>query len=72
MSEDEKMERLAFLREKAIMDEKEYYRTGMEKGMKQGKMEEKIEIAKRLRKMNKSDEEIIAITGLGKEELNNI
>ena len=35
-------------------------------------MEEKIEIAKRLRKMNKSDEEIIAITGLGKEELNNI
>ena len=36
MSEDEKMERIAFLREKAIMDEKDYYRTGMEKGLKDG------------------------------------
>ena len=68
MSEDEKMERIAFLREKAIMDEKEYYRTAMEKGMKQGK----IEIAKKLKKMNKSNEEIMAITGLSEEELNNI
>ena len=47
MSEDEKMQRLAFLREKARLDEKEIYETatkrglkdGMEKGMKEGMKE---------------------------------
>ena len=32
----------------------------------------KIETAKRLRKMNKNDEEIIEITGLSEKELKNI
>lgn len=32
MSEDEKMQRLAFLREKAILDEKDIYRAGIDKG----------------------------------------
>lgn len=47
MSEDEKMQRLAFLREKAILDEKEIVETatnkglreGMEKGLEQGREE---------------------------------
>ena len=35
MSEDEKMQRLEFLKEKAIMDERSIYRTGLNKGIKQ-------------------------------------
>ena len=66
MSKDEKIRKLAELREKAIMDEKEIYSTGYHKGEKigysQGKLEgektgyskgqkkEKIEIAKILKK----------------------
>ena len=36
MSEDEKMQRLEFLKEKAIMDEKSSYRTGLHKGIRDG------------------------------------
>ena len=36
MSEDEKMQRLAFLREKVILDEKDIYRAGIDKGVKKG------------------------------------
>ena len=36
MSEDEKMQRLAFLREKAILDEKEIYETATERGLRDG------------------------------------
>ena len=45
MSEDEKMQRLAFLRQKAIMDEKAIrkkgYKDGIEYGEKKGIEEEK-------------------------------
>ena len=37
MSEDEKMERLAELRQKAIMDEKALYNTGIREGTEIGK-----------------------------------
>lgn len=46
MSEDEKMERLAFLREKAIMDEKSIYSAGKNDDKKEGAKGEKIKIAK--------------------------
>ena len=36
MSEDEKMQRLAFLREKAILDEKEIIETATNKGLREG------------------------------------
>ena len=42
MSEDEKMQRLAFLREKAILDEKEIIETATNKGLREG-MEKGIE-----------------------------
>ena len=43
MSEDEKMERLAELRQKAIMDEKALYNTGIREGKELGRAEgEKI------------------------------
>ena len=88
MSKDEKLRKLAELREKAIMDEKEIYSTGYHKGEKigysQGKLEgektgyskgqkkEKIEIAKILKKKGMSKEEISEITKLKVEEVDSI
>ena len=88
MSKDEKLRKLAELREKAIMDEKEIYSTGYHKGEKigysQGKLEgektgyskgqkkEKIEIAKILKKKGMSKEEISEITKLKVEEIDPI
>ena len=45
MSEDEKLRRLAELREKAIMDEKAIRRAGYKRGMEAGEKNQKIEIA---------------------------
>ena len=73
MSEDEKMERLAELREKAIMDEKALYNTGIregkELGREEGTKETKRKIAKKLISKNMKTEEIIELTGLTKEEI---
>ncbi len=76
MSEDEKMEKLAELRLKAIMDEEAIYDTGVndgiEKGIKKGKNAKTVEIAKKLLNKNMSIEEIIDITGITKEEIEDI
>lgn len=88
LSEDEKMQRIADLRQKAIMDEKAIYekgleiglekgiQRGMEKGIEKGIMEgsqkEKIEIAKKMLEL-KIDKEIIAeATGLTEQEIEKI
>lgn len=39
MTEDEKLKRLAELRERAIMDEKAYYDTGWSEGMEDGRQQ---------------------------------
>ena len=76
MSEDEKMQRLADLREKAIMDEKAIYAAGLDKGIaqgiEQGQMQTKIEIIKKLIKMNLSYEQIASITDLAIDEVKRI
>ena len=76
MSEDEKMEKLAELRLKAIMDEEAIYDTGVndgiEKGIKKGKNAKTVEIAKKLLDKNMSIEEIIDITGITKEKIEDI
>ena len=72
MSEDEKMQRLAFLREKAILDEKDIYRAGIDKGEKNGRKEEKIEIAKEMLKKGIDTDLISEITKLTKEEIEKI
>lgn len=76
MSEDEKMERLAFLRQKAIMDEKSIYAAGLEKGeqrgIEKGEKKTKIEIAKKMKEKMINISEIIQITGLTKEEIDKI
>ena len=77
MTEDEKMRRLADLREKAIMDEKAIRRKGYEDGhalgheagLKEGHESEKINIAKKLKSKRVSIEEIAEITGLEEEKI---
>ena len=73
MSEDEKMQRLAFLRQKAIMDEKAIRRkgykdgekAGVERGIKQGM----IKIAKKLIEEGKDIKYIADLTGLEEKEI---
>ena len=88
LSEDEKMQRIADLRQKAIMDEKAIYekgleiglekgiQRGMEKGIEKGIMEgsqkEKIEIAKKMLDLKIDKETIAEATGLTEQEIEKI
>ena len=81
MSKDEKVRRMAELRQKALMDEREAeytgYINGLEDGIKQGMkqgLEQGIgqgyrEIAKIMKGKGKDINEIIELTGLSKEEI---
>lgn len=81
MSKDEKVRRMAELRQKALMDEREAeytgYSNGLEDGIKQGMkqgLEQGIgqgyrEIAKKMKGKGKDINEIIELTGLSKEEI---
>ena len=73
LSEDEKMQRIADLRQKAIMDEKAIYEKGLEVGIEKGIMEgsqkEKIEIAKKMLDLKIDKETIAEATGLTEQEI---
>ena len=77
MSEDEKMEKLAELRQKAIMDEKALYNTGIREGKElgratgkeEGKHENKIEVIKRMLNDNLEIEMIKKYTNATDEEI---
>ena len=77
MSEDERIRRLAELREKAILDELEVkaynYKKGKNDGLEQGRAEgleqKSKEIAKKMKKKGYSIEDIIEITNLSKLEI---
>ena len=77
MSEDEKLQRLADLREKAIMDEKAIYQAGLNNGKAEGeklgrekqRAETMREVAKKLLKQNMKIENVAEITGLTIEEI---
>ena len=64
ISEDEKMQRIIELREKAIRDEHAIYAKGVDDGI--------IKIAKNMLKENIDIEMIIKVTGLTKEEIENL
>ena len=68
--------RLAFLRDKAIRDEKSIRQGAMEegeaKGRKEGERKKQIEIAKRLLKLGIGIEDIEKATELTKEEIENL
>ena len=80
MSEDEKMERLEYLREKAILDGEDLRLTGYnqgrregeKRGKKLGKREVQIEIIKRLKEEGMSKEKISSILGITEEELSSL
>ena len=65
ISEDEKMQRIIELREKAIRDEHAIYAKGIDDGAK----EREIQIAKNMIKKGMNVADIIEITGLTKEEI---
>ena len=81
MSEDETIRRLAELREKAILDELEVkaynYKKGKNDGLAQGREEGRAEglkqknkeIAKKMKKKGYLIEDIIEITNLSKQEI---
>ena len=73
LSEDERMQRIADLREKAILDEKAIYAKGLDDGIKEGlekgKQKEKLEIAKKLKKEGMNTELIAEITKLKIKEI---
>ena len=69
ISKDERERYLAELREKYILDQKAIEDAGYDKGLSQGKIEEKKKIAKNLLKLNMSIEQIEEVTGLTREEI---
>ena len=77
ISQDERERYLAELREKYIMDQKAIsaagfdkgIEQGMQQGLKKGEKDTKFKIAKKLKEMKMSIDEIINITGLTKEEI---
>ena len=80
LSEDEKMQRIADLRQKAIMDEKAIYEKGLEvgiekgieKGIMEGSQKEKIEIAKKMLELKIDKKTIAEATGLTEQEIEKI
>ncbi len=72
LRQNEREERLAELREKHIMDSHAIEKYGYNNGYNIGLEEGRKEIAKKLLNKNISIKEIIEITGLTKEELENI
>ena len=84
MSQDETMRRLAELREKAILDELEAKATsydegkndglaeGLAKGRSEGSNNKNKEIAKKMKEKGYELEDIIELTNLSKEEIENL
>ena len=69
ISEEEKMQRIAELREKALRDEASAYAAGQEDGEEKGKIEQKKEIAKEMLKEKMDINLISKITKLSIEEI---
>ena len=65
MTEDEKLERLAWLREKAILDEKSIRSTYLKRGREEGIKE----IVEKMKEEKIPIETIIKVTGLSKDEI---
>ena len=80
LSEDERMQRIADLRQKAIWDEKAAWAGGLHEGIKQGevlgkkagKKEEQVKIAKKMLELGLEIQIICESTGLTKEVVEKI
>ena len=83
-SKDEQLRRLAELKEKAIMDEKDIYKAGrlrgekegiqegLQKGITQGQLEKSIEIIKNLHSMNLTISQIAQAVDMSEQEVQKI
>lgn len=69
MSEDEKLQRLAELREKWDLDERSALANAEEEGIEKGEKKAKIEIAKKMKSEKMNIETIMKMTDLTKEEI---
>ena len=69
ITEDERMQQLAWWREKAIYEENTMLNSSFRKGKTEGKNEEKLENAKKMKEEKIPTETIMKITGLTKEEI---
>lgn len=69
ISEDEKMQRIIELREKAIRDEHAIYEKGVNDGVEKGSKEKELQIAKNMLKKGIKESDIKEITRLTKEEI---
>ena len=73
MSKDEELRRVAELREKAIRDEANIREHAREEGIIEGKMEgrkeNQLEVAKKMKEKNIDIDTIIEITGLKEEDI---
>ena len=73
ITEDERMQQLAWWREKAIYEENTMlnssFRKGKKDGIAEGRIKEKIEVAKKMKQEKIQIETIIKVTGLTKEEI---
>ena len=72
ISKDEKMQQMAWWREKAILEENTRTNSAYKKGEQAGKKEQAIETAKKMKDKNMQVELIAEITGLTKEEIDNL
>ena len=69
---DEKLQRLAELREKALKDRNSLYNYGHRTGVDEGRLKERIDIAKSLINQNVDIETIMIATNLTREEIENL
>ena len=69
ISEDEKMQRIIELREKARRDEHAIYSKGVDDGIEEGAKKEKIQIAKNMLQRGFTKQEVMDITGLTSKEI---
>ena len=63
------MQRIIELREKAIRDEHAIYEKGVNDGVEKGSKEKELQIAKNMLKKGIKESDIKEITGLTKEEI---
>ena len=69
MSEDDYMQRIADLREKAILDYNSGMDTALRKGIAEGEKKAKLETAKKRLEKGMNIDTIVEVTGLSKEEI---
>ncbi len=72
LNEDEEEREMAYRRQRAIMDQDAIREAGYDEGFEEGKEKGKIDVARKMIDNNMSIDLIIEITGLTREQIENI